>query len=63
MAKIGKCAFEGERYKNWGAWYKVKDWVAFPRHAGIRYTYKKLPVFSIVDDAPMMIVPDPRDVK
>ena len=63
VAKIGKCGFSGERYKDWGHWYKVGDWVAFPRHAGIRYTYKKLPVFSIVDDAPMMIVPDPRFVK
>jgi co-chaperonin GroES (HSP10) len=63
VAKIGKCGFSGERYKDWGHWYKVGDWVAFPRHAGIRYTYKKLPVFSIVDDAPMMIVPDPRYVK
>lgn len=63
VAKIGKCGFSGERYKDWGHWYKVGDWVAFPRHAGIRYTYKKLPVFSIVDDAPMMVVPDPRFVK
>jgi len=63
VAKIGKCGFSCERYKDWGHWYKVGDWVAFPRHAGIRYTYKKLPVFSIVDDAPMMIVPDPRYVK
>lgn len=63
VAKIGKCGFSGERYKDWGHWYKVGDWVAFPRHAGIRYTYKKLPVFSIVDDAPMMVVPDPRYVK
>lgn len=63
VAKIGKCGFSGERYKDWGHWYKVGDWVAFPRHAGIRYTYKRLPVFSIVDDAPMMVVPDPRYVK
>ncbi len=63
VAKIGKCGFSGERYKDWGHLYKVGDWVAFPRHAGIRYTYKKLPVFSIVDDAPMMVVPDPRYVK
>ena len=63
VAKIGKCGFSGERYKDWGARYKVGDWVAFPRHSGIRYTYKKLPVFSIVDDAPMMVVPDPRYVK
>jgi co-chaperonin GroES (HSP10) len=63
VAKIGKCGFSGERYKDWGNWYKVGDWVAFPRHAGIRYTYKKLPVFSIVDDAPMMVIPDPRYVK
>lgn len=63
VAKIGKCAFEGERYKNWGRWYDVGDWVVFPRHAGFRFTYKKLPVFSIIDDAPNMVVPDPRFVK
>lgn len=63
VAKIGECAFEGERYKNWGRWYDVGDWVVFPRHAGFRYTYKKLPVFSILDDAPNMVVPDPRFVK
>ena len=63
VAKIGDCAFEGERYKNWGRWYKVGDWVVFPRHAGFRFTYKKLPVFSIIDDAPNMVVPDPRFVK
>lgn len=63
VAKIGECAFEGERYKNWGRWYKVGDWVVFPRHAGFRFTYKKLPVFSILDDAPNMVVPDPRFVK
>lgn len=63
VAKIGKCCFSGERYKNWGNWYKVGDWVVFPRHAGIRFTYKKLPVFSIVDDAPLLIIKDPREVK
>ena len=63
VAKIGECAFEGERYKNWGRWYDVGDWVVFPRHAGFRFTYKKLPVFSILDDAPNMVVPDPRYVK
>lgn len=63
VAKIGHCAFTGERYKEWGEWYKIGDWVAFPRHAGIRYTYKDLPVFSIMDDSPLLVVSDPRDVK
>jgi co-chaperonin GroES (HSP10) len=63
VAKIGHCGFQGERYKTWGHWYKVGDWVVFPRHAGFRFTYKKLPVFSIMDDAPIMVVDDPRDVK
>ena len=63
VAKIGEFAFEGERYKNWGRWYDVGDWVVLPRHAGFRFTYKKLPVFSILDDAPNMVVPDPRFVK
>lgn len=63
VAKIGACCFSGERYKDWGHWYKVGDWVVFPRHAGIRFTYKKLPVFSIVDDAPLLIIKDPREVK
>ena len=63
VAKMGHCAFTGERYKEWGEWYKIGDWVAFPRHAGIRYTYKNLPVFSIMDDSPLLVVSDPRDVK
>lgn len=63
IAKIGKCCFSGERYKDWGQWYKVGDWVVFPRHAGIRFTYDKLPVFSIVDDAPLGIIKDPKKVK
>jgi co-chaperonin GroES (HSP10) len=63
IAKIGKCCFSGERYKDWGHWYKVGDWVVFPRHAGIRFTYDRLPVFSIVDDAPLGIIKDPRKVR
>ena len=63
IAKIGKCSFSGERYKDWGNWYKVGDWVVFPRHAGIRFAYDKLPVFSIVDDAPLAVIKDPRKVK
>lgn len=63
VAKIGKCCFRGENYQDWGHWYKVGDWVVFPRHAGIRFTYKKLPVFAIVDDAPLLIIQDPREVK
>lgn len=63
IAKIGKCSFSGERYKEWGEWYKVGDWVVFPRHAGIRFVYDKLPVFSIVDDAPLAVIKDPKKVK
>ena len=63
IAKIGKCSFSGERYKDWGHWYKGGDWVIFPRHAGIRFAYDKLPVFSIVDDAPLAVIKDPRKVK
>lgn len=63
VAKIGKCAFTGERYKEWGEWYKVGDWVVFPRHSGVRFTYDGLPVFSIVDDAPLAVISDPRRVE
>ena len=63
IAKIGKLCFTGEQYKDWGNWYKVGDWVVFPRHAGIRFTYDKLPVFAIVDDAPIGIIKDPKKVK
>ena len=63
VAKIGKCCFTGERYKDWGEWYKIGDWVIFPRHAGIRFAYDKLPVFSIVDDAPLAVIKDPKKVK
>jgi len=63
VAKMGKCCFEGERYAKWGEWYKIGDWVIFPRHAGIRFTYDNLPVFSIVDDAPLAVIKDPRKVK
>ena len=62
VAKIGKCCFTGDRYKDWKNWYKVGDWVIFPRHAGIRFTYDKLPVFSIVDDAPLAVIKNPRKV-
>lgn len=63
VAKIGKCCFTGERYKEWGNWYKEGEWIVFPRHAGTRFTYKNLPVFSIVDDAPIAIIKDPRGVR
>lgn len=63
IAKIGKCAFTGEMYEKWGEWYKVGDWVVFPRQAGVRFSYDGLPVFSIVDDAPYCLVNDPRRVK
>jgi co-chaperonin GroES (HSP10) len=63
IAKIGSHCFSGEPYKDWGQWYKVGDWVAFPRHAGTRFTYNKMPVFSIDDLAPMGSVKDPKKVK
>jgi co-chaperonin GroES (HSP10) len=63
VAKMGECCFNADWYKDWGHWYKTGDWVVFPRHAGIRYNYKKLPVFSIPDDAPLMVVKDPREVR
>jgi co-chaperonin GroES (HSP10) len=63
VAKMGKACFNADWYKDWGHWYKTGDWVVFPRHAGIRYTYKNLPVFSIPDDSPLMIISDPREVR
>lgn len=60
IAKMGSACFTGERYKHWGEWYKVGDWLIFPRHAGIRFEYNNLPVFSIVDDAPIAVISDPR---
>lgn len=63
VAKVGKCCFQGEEFKNWGNWYKEGDWIIIPRHSGIRYFYGGLPVFSIADDAPMGITSDPTKVK
>ena len=63
VAKLGTHCFKGEKYEGWGNWYKLGDWVVFPRHSGIRLNYKKLPIFSISDDAPLFVVNDPREVK
>jgi len=63
VAKMGACCFEGDRYDNWKDWYKVGDWIVFPRHAGIRFTYKNLPVFSIPDNSPIGIIKNPTEVK
>ena len=62
VAKVGQACFSGEKYKHWGEWYGVGDWVVFPRHAGIRFEYNGLPVFSIVDDAVIAKINDPRKV-
>lgn len=43
-------------------WYKVSDWLFFPRHSGVRFNYKKLPVFQMYKDAPMLKIKDPRFV-
>jgi co-chaperonin GroES (HSP10) len=63
VAKLGECCFDGYTNDKWKDWYKVGDWIAFPRHAGIRFTYKNLPVFAIPDDSPMLIVQNPTEVK
>lgn len=63
VAKIGSRAFTGERYEDWGRWYKEGDWIVFPRAYGNRFVYAGLPVFSIVDDAPLGVIKDPRKVK
>lgn len=63
VAKLGTHCFTGDKYEGWGNWYKLGDWVVFPRHSGIRLNYKKLPIFSISDDAPLFVVNDPREVK
>ena len=63
VAKLGSHCFKGAQYEGWGNWYKLGDWVVFPRHSGIRLIYKKLPIFSISDDAPLFVVNDPREVK
>jgi hypothetical protein len=63
VAKLGTHCFKGNKYEGWGNWYKLGDWVVFPRHSGIRLNYKKLPIFSISDDAPLFVVNDPREVK
>jgi co-chaperonin GroES (HSP10) len=62
IAKLGACCFDGYTNDKWKDWYKVGDWIAFPRHAGIRFTYKNLPVFSIPDDSPMLIIQNPTEV-
>ena len=62
VAKMGSHCFTGDKYENWKDWYKIGDWVVFPRHAGIRFTYDKLPVFSIVDDAPLGVIKNPTKV-
>ena len=41
-------------------WYKKGDWFFFPRHSGVRFKYKKLPVFQMYKDAPMLKIKDPR---
>lgn len=63
VAKIGKCCFSGEAFKDWGEWYKVGDWVMFPRASGMRVKYKGLPVFAMYDTVPMAKVDDPRHVE
>ena len=63
VAKMGECCFDGYANDRWKDWYKVGDWVVFPRHAGIRVTYKNLPVFAIPDDSPLFVVPNPKEVK
>lgn len=60
IAAIGKCAFTGEKQKEWDKWYKKGDWFVFPRHSALRFTYKKLPVFQMFADIPMLKIQDPR---
>jgi len=63
VAKIGKCAFKGEAFKEWGNWYKEGDWVMFPRASGMRVSYKGLPVFAMYDTVPVLKVSDPRNIE
>ena len=63
VAKIGSHCFTGPLYEKWGKWYKIGDWLAFPRHAGIRFTYNNLPVFVIDDDTPLGVISDPTKAR
>jgi co-chaperonin GroES (HSP10) len=62
VAKIGHACFSGEEFKHWGEWYKVGDWVAFPRHLGTRFEYDGLPVFTLTDHMVFGVIDDPRKV-
>jgi co-chaperonin GroES (HSP10) len=63
IAKMGACCFEGVVYEKWKDWYKVGDWVVFPRHAGTRFTFKGMSVFSVPDDAPIGRIENPHEVE
>lgn len=63
VAKIGKCCFSGESFKEWGEWYSVGDWVMFPRASGMRVKYKGLPVFAMYDTVPLAKIDDPRNLE
>jgi co-chaperonin GroES (HSP10) len=62
IAAIGNRAFKIDRNEEWDNWYKVGDWLTIPRHSGVRFEYKKLPVFQMHWNSPMLKVKDPRFV-
>lgn len=62
VLSVGKLAYRAEKFRSTGAWCKVGDWVAFPRHHGIQMTYRNVPVMILGDDSILFTVDRPQYV-
>lgn len=44
-------------------WCKIGDWVTFPRHEAMIFSYRKVPMLAIPDDKIIMVIDDPTAVE
>lgn len=59
VVKKSKAAYLDSRYEQTGSWCEIGDWVVFPRHAGYKIYYNKIPVFVLKEDAIDAVISDP----
>ena len=64
VVSIGDCAFTKPDHKdkdgNYRPWYKVGDFVSFPKNVGARRKYKDVSFVLLVDDDISEVLPDPQ---
>ena|SRR5947209_1876604 len=63
VVKKSAAAYLDPRYAQTGHWCEVGEWRMFPRHGGVKYTYKEMPIFVLKEDAIGPRVEDPRHVR